>query len=77
MRSAYPRTRRNLLAILQLYNTTMFGLKANSQVISDTENLSPSAPDRQQRDSLLRRRLIGIAFIIGLVLLGLAFPMVI
>jgi hypothetical protein len=33
--------------------------------------------DRQRRDSLLLRRVLGGAFIIGLVLLGLAFPIMI
>jgi F0F1-type ATP synthase membrane subunit c/vacuolar-type H+-ATPase subunit K len=35
------------------------------------------APERQQRDSLFVRRLIGGAFIGGLALLGLAFPIII
>jgi hypothetical protein len=33
--------------------------------------------DRQRRDSLFIRRMIGGAFIIGLLLLGLAFPIII
>jgi hypothetical protein len=33
--------------------------------------------DRQRRDSLFLRRVVGGAFIIGLVLLGLVFPIVI
>jgi hypothetical protein len=32
---------------------------------------------RQKRDSLLMRRVVGGAFILGLVVLGLAFPMII
>jgi hypothetical protein len=33
--------------------------------------------DRQQRDSVFIRRVVGGAFIIGLLLLGLAFPIMI
>jgi hypothetical protein len=33
--------------------------------------------DRQRRDSRFIRRMVGGAFVIGLVLLGLAFPMMI
>jgi hypothetical protein len=77
MRQTCPRYHRNRLAILQLYNTNMLDRKANSQVESVTEDLIPIASERQKRDSLLRRRMIGAAIIIGLVLLGLAFPVVI
>jgi hypothetical protein len=35
------------------------------------------APEYRKRDSLLFRRLVGGAFILGLALLGLAFPIVI
>jgi hypothetical protein len=55
----------------------MLDRKANSQVEGLTEDLSPVALRHQKRDSLLRRRMIGAAIIIGLVLLGLALPMVI
>jgi hypothetical protein len=75
--AACPQYRRNRLAILQLYNTNMQDPKAESQVQSVAEDLSPIASERQKRDSLLRRRMIGAAIIIGLVLLGLAFPVVI
>jgi len=34
-------------------------------------------PDRKKRDSLFLRRMIGCAVIIGLAILGLAFPIVI
>jgi hypothetical protein len=51
--------------------------KANSQAEDVTEDLIPIEPERQKRDSLLRRRMIGAAIIIGLVLLGLAFPVII
>jgi hypothetical protein len=72
-----PPYHRNQLAILQLYNTNMQDRKANSQVESVTEDLRPIALERQKRDSLLRRRMIGAAIIIGLVLLGIAFQAVI
>jgi hypothetical protein len=39
--------------------------------------LIPKATERQKRDSLLRRRLIGAAIIIGLAILGFAFPVII
>jgi hypothetical protein len=51
--------------------------KENSQVESRASDLIPTTPARQERDSLLMRRLIGAAVIIGLVLLGLAFPVII
>ena len=51
--------------------------KANSQEVSAADDLIPAPTDRQKRDSLLRRRLIGAAIIIGLALLGLAFPVII
>jgi hypothetical protein len=75
--AACPRYRRNRLAILQLYNTNMQDPKANSQVQDAAEDLNPIAPERSERDSLFRRRMIGAAIIIGLVLLGLAFPVII
>jgi hypothetical protein len=77
MRQASPHYHRNRLAILQLYNPNMQDRKANSQAESVTEDLNPIAPGRQKRDSLLVRRMIGAAIIIGLVLLGLALPVVI
>jgi hypothetical protein len=40
-------------------------------------NLISTVQDRSRRDSLLMRRIVGCAFIGGLVLLGLAFPMAI
>jgi hypothetical protein len=51
--------------------------KANSPVESVTEDFISLVPGRPKRDSLLRRRLLGAAIIIVLVLLGLAFPVVI
>ena len=55
----------------------MLDRKANSQVTRVTDDLIPAPTERQKRDSLLRRRLIGAAIIIGLVLLGIAFQAVI
>jgi hypothetical protein len=55
----------------------MPGRKENFRVASTTDGLIPTRSERQERDSLLKRRLIGAAVIIGLVLLGLAFPVVI
>jgi hypothetical protein len=77
MRPACPRYPRNPLAILPFYNTNMLDPKENSHVVNVTGDLISATPVRQKGDSLLRRRLIGAAVIIGLVLLGLAFPMVI
>ena len=77
MRLACPRYHRNQLAILDLYNTDMFDRKENSQVVGVADDLTPISPERQKRDSLFKRRLIGAAIIISLALLGLAFPVVI
>jgi hypothetical protein len=55
----------------------MLDRKANSQVISVADDLISAPTERQKRDSLLRRRLIGAAIIIGLALLGLALPTII
>jgi hypothetical protein len=77
MRLTCPRYHRNQLAILDVYNTDMFDRKENSQVVSVADDLTLTSPERQKRDSLLKRRLIGVALIIGLALLGLAFPLVI
>jgi hypothetical protein len=46
-------------------------------VAIDIDDLVPTMTERQKRDSLLRRRLIGAANIIGLMALGFAFPVVI
>ena len=75
--AGYPRYRRNSRAILRVYNITMPERKGNFQVDNVTGDLIPSTPERHERDSLLKRRLIGAAIIIALVLLGLAFPVVI
>jgi hypothetical protein len=72
-----PATQRNSRAILRLYNTAMPDRKANVQPESVTRDFIPVAPERSKRESLLKRRLIGAAVIIGLILLGLAFPVVI
>jgi F0F1-type ATP synthase membrane subunit c/vacuolar-type H+-ATPase subunit K len=50
--------------------------KANFNVVTISDDLIPTT-ERQERDSLFKRRLIGVAFIVSLVLLGLAFPIVI
>jgi hypothetical protein len=42
-----------------------------------TEDLTLIASERRRRDSLFIRRMIGGAFILGLALLGLAFPIII
>jgi hypothetical protein len=55
----------------------MLDRKANSQVTRVTDDLIPAPTERQKRDSLLRRRLIGAAIIIGLALLGLTLPVII
>jgi hypothetical protein len=72
-----PRHQRNARAILPVYNTAMHDRKVNFQIESVGDELNPNPSERQKRESLLKRRLIGAAIIIGLALLGLAFPVVI
>jgi hypothetical protein len=52
-------------------------LKVKSQVVNANNDTIPSFTESLKRDSLFRRRVIGAAIIIGLALLGLAFPVVI
>jgi hypothetical protein len=52
----------------------MNGLKANSTMADLMADTDLASSDRQRRDSLFVRRLIGGVFVIGLALLGLAFP---
>jgi hypothetical protein len=75
--AACPRYRRNPLAIMLFYNTNMLDRKANSQLISATGDVFPIQSEQQQRDSLLKRRMIGAAIIISLALLGFVFPVII
>lgn len=51
--------------------------KANSPVITAPDEFILATADRQKRDSLLRLRIIGAAVIIGLVILGFVFPVII
>lgn len=68
---------RNSRAILTFYNTILLDSKANFKMVTIDDDLSSTMTDRQKRDSLLKRRIIGAAIIICLVLLGLALPVVI
>jgi hypothetical protein len=62
---------------LMFYNTNMFNRKADSQLISAAGDMFPTQSERQKRDSLLSRRMIGAAIIISLALLGFVFPVII
>jgi hypothetical protein len=62
---------------LTFYNTILLDSKANFKMVTIDDDLSSTMTDRQKRDSLLKRRIIGAAIIICLVLLGLALPVVI
>jgi hypothetical protein len=55
----------------------MLDRKANSQVAIVADDLPPTLSEREKRDSLFKRRVIGAAIIIGLALLGLTFPVII